>query len=371
MIEESLSMRIAFFTLSMSMGGAERVISSLSEEYMKQGHEVMLITCFAADKEYLISEKIRKIQLDQKSLQNERKIRRFIERRRSLQRAIKEYIPDVLICFLPEPCLLALSLKHSINCPIIISERCDPVTLYGHGIMSLIIKNMYNRADGCVFQTKEAQEYFDQQLQVKSCIIMNPLNPQFEREPYEGIREKEIVAVGRLHEQKNYPMLIKAFEKFQKEESEYHLTIYGEGNLQDELQNLINTSGQEENITLYGLSDHICDSIYKASLFVMCSNYEGMPNALLEAMAIGVPVVSTDCPCGGPRELILDRVNGRLIPLNDEDALLSVFREMAHNHERYRGYSLEAAKIQEVANAEKICQMWQRYVEQVLKEDKE
>ena len=359
-------MKVTFFTLSMAMGGAERVIKNLAEKYAEQGHQVSIITCFKAKEEYIIASGIKRVVLEQAETQQLNKVLRFARRRKRLVRELKKVQSDVLICFLPEPCLLALSMKFNIQCPIIISERSDPNVLYGKGMFSFVVRKMYNKADGCVFQTEGARAYFDDKIQKKSCIIINPLNEAFLDDPYTGVREKEIVTVGRLYKAKNQAMMIRAFARFHEKCPEYHLTIYGEGSLREKLQQLIEQCHMTEHITLYGQTTKIYDRIHKASLFVISSNYEGMPNALLEAMAIGVPVVATDCPCGGPGSLIEDCVNGRLIPVGDESALYQVFLDMSENSEQYAEYAKKALKIREEANPTKICRLWQEYINRVM-----
>ena len=180
------------------------------------------------------------------------------------------------------------------------------------------MKILYPLADGFVFQTKEAQEYFDKKIQKKSVIIPNPINEEFICEPYNGEREKKIVTVGRLEEQKNHKMLIKAFSKLPEGLSEYKLIIYGEGSLRPELEKQIKELNLLGRVFLPGQVDDVKNRIYKAGLFVLSSNYEGMPNALMEAMALGVPCASTDCPCGGPRFLIKNEYNGLLYNVNNE-----------------------------------------------------
>jgi glycosyltransferase involved in cell wall biosynthesis len=147
-------------------------------------------------------------------------------------------------------------------------------------------------------------------------IIPNPINPEFNVKPFSGKRRKIITSVGRLSEQKNQHVLIEAFSRIEKDFPDYELVIYGEGNLRETLENQIKTLKLENKVKLPGVKKNIKNEIYDCSLFVLPSLYEGMPNALMEAMALGLPVISTDCPCGGPRFLI-HNYNGLLVKVNN------------------------------------------------------
>ena len=152
--------------------------------------------------------------------------------------------------------------------------------------------------------------------------MQNPVDATRIPEPYIGERKKVFAAVGRLEPQKNFPMLIKAFSEFHKEEKDYQLIIYGEGKERTNLEKLIKQLNLEGSVSLPGRNKDVLNAINDSAAFILSSDYEGMPNALIEAMCMGMPVISTDCPSGGPRELIENQENGILIPVGDEDALV-------------------------------------------------
>jgi glycosyltransferase involved in cell wall biosynthesis len=183
------------------------------------------------------------------------------------------------------------------------------------------MKYLYKKADGFVFQTEDAAKYFEGIIKCDSKIIPNPINPKFIKEPYKGEREKNIVTVGRLESQKNQKMLIEAFGKIESKYPEYSLLIYGDGSKKEELQDLIKEKGLENKVILKGKIDDVENVIDKAKMFVLSSDYEGMPNALMEAMALGLPCISTDCPCGGPRYLMENGKSGLLVPVGNSDAM--------------------------------------------------
>ena len=219
-----------------------------------------------------------------------------------LKKIILEEKPDIIITFLPEPSFKILFLKKISKkikqIPIIVSVRNDPVIEYKNKIINFIMKRLYPLSEGFVFQTEDAKKYFDNIINCKNKVIVNPVGEAFIKERYEGEREKRIVAVGRLEPQKNYKLLLDAFKKINQKHPDYMLEIYGKGSLEEELKMLVKKSKLDSVIIFKGNSDTIEKDIYNAKAFVMTSNYEGMPNSLLEAFVLGVPCVSTDCPCG-------------------------------------------------------------------------
>jgi len=211
---------------------------------------------------------------------------------------------------------------------VIYSERGDPGDKEYRGALGIVRKIVLPRIDGFVFQSKGAQSYFDKKIQKRSIVISNPVFIKGEPYPREKERRKAIVTVGRLHPQKNQKLLIDAFGAIAEKIPEYILEIYGEGELKDELQERINRLGLSKRVFLKGTSKDIHKFINSARLFVLSSDYEGLPNTLLEAMALGIPCISTDCRPGGARELIEDGKNGIIVPTNDMERLSTEIEEM-------------------------------------------
>ena len=152
-----------------------------------------------------------------------------------------------------------------------------------------------------------------------------------------------VLSVGRLSEQKNHFLLIDAFEKMERPKN-LVLKIYGEGPLKEKLEDYIRSKSLEKKVFLMGNSDNLLPIYENASFFVLSSNYEGMPNALIEALSVGLPSIATDCPCGGPKQIISNHVNGVLVPTNDIDALASEMSRLSSSKETRLSYS-RASKI--------------------------
>lgn len=223
-----------------------------------------------------------------------------------LARIIRQQKADVVLsmgtpmCIYTVPACLITRTKH------VISERNDPAHFSGRAIVKTISRMLMKTASGYVFQTRDAQQYYGLEKHRKSVVIPNPLRDADKMPaPFTGeTRRKSIVNVGRLIGQKNQTMLIEAFSRISAEYPEYQLTIWGEGGDRKKLQEQIDSLGLEGRVNLPGSSNQVYQEILDAGIFVLSSDYEGMPNALMEAMALGLPCISTDCPCGGPRDLI-------------------------------------------------------------------
>lgn len=216
--------------------------------------------------------------------------------------------------------------------------------------------------DGLVFQSEGARDFFDGSVKKKSVVIHNSVNVLQEKYPVPSVREKRIVNVGRLHPQKNQKLLVDAFAKISKSFPDYKLEIYGDGELHDKLQKQIIDLGLKDRIVIYPSRKDLWDCIYKASLFVLSSDYEGMPNALMEAMALGLPCISTDCRPGGAKTLINEGENGYIVPLGDVDALAKKMEYMLSYKEDVERMAQNARHLQDTHSDKAIFDMWNKFL---------
>ena len=283
-----------------------------------------------------------------------------------LKKYIKEINPEIIVSFLPEPTFRVMIATFFHRRKVIISVRNDPNREYNTFLKKMIVSVLYSRADGFVFQTYDAQQWFSKKIQKKSIVIANPINEDFIGKPFSGTRKKEIVTVGRLVEQKNHKLLIEAFHDVLKKHRDYILKIYGEGILKKDLVELVDRLKINNYVRFMGQKDCIKDEIYKSALFVLSSDYEGMPNALMEAMALGIPCISTNCPIGGPRYLIKNNENGILININDKVALTNAINLLIENNDLSAKIGNNANKICQELNPRKINNQWEKYILEVL-----
>lgn len=357
---------ICFVSLSLCKGGAERVLSELCNYFSSLQYQVTVITCMNKQPEYELNETIKHLCVDDGFYKNIGE--RFIKRRKKLKRILCSEKPDCIVSFLPEPNFLCLSLKKQAKCPIIISLRNDPKVEYNSLFRKILMKVFYLRLDGCVFQTKEAKEYFKFSKRIfdRSIVIPNAVNKCFVCDEASLVKRKALVSVGRLDSQKNQAFLIRGFSKIANKYPEYVLEIFGEGELRAELEDLISKLNLQNIVLLRGKVDDLAKKIYDAEMFILTSNYEGMPNALIEAMTLGIPSIATDCPCGGPAFLIEHMQNGQLIPMRSEEELEQAIEFYINNKDKAYQMGKQAMKITDKLSPQNIYSQWDAYIQEVM-----
>lgn len=358
-------MKIMFNTGCMRKGGSERVISNLAN-YLVEDNSITIVTTVNEKPYYELNKNIKLYSLDSNSSKNF--IVKNIKRITRLNRIIKQDKPDIIVSFLPEPSYRILLLKlFKRKLKVVVSVRNDPKIEYKSKINNLIMRLLYPLANGFVFQTEDAKSYFSQRIQEKSIIIPNPINENFICSPYTGKRDKTIVTVGRLEKQKNHKLLIDAFSDFSKEYNDYKLIIYGDGSLKEELKQQINHLRLQNKVILAGQIDDIKQEIYRAGMFVLTSDYEGMPNALMEAMSLGIPCISTDSSGGGARTLIKNKFNGLLVPINNKKHLVNAMKTIASSKKVAEKLARNARNSMNKYNQKEISSQWYKYIQFIQK----
>lgn len=346
--------RIMIFIPSLGGGGAERVTSYLAN-YLENECDVAIVTCSEiTSRDYYIDSKVKKYCANAK---------------RQIRNVVRHFMPSLIIIMFAPMGISVVPAIRGMKIPFIISERNDPKNFSGKKITRVLYQYYMTKANGLVFQTQEAAAYYKSKYSGISTIIYNPLSLNRFPDIYKGEREKVIVNVGRLHYQKNQELLIRAFKEVHDLYPEFSLEIYGEGNLKESLRRLIESLNLESSIRLMGNRSDVLECEKSKSIFVLSSDFEGMPNALIEAMALGVPVISTDCPCGGPRELIKDHVNGTLVPVGDIKKLKDAIIELIEDKTLSDLYSANELEIRDRLDEKKIMKQWLDFCNQVVGRD--
>lgn len=352
-------MKVVFFIPSLGSGGAERVVSVLASELTQREHNVHIAMLANRNCNYSLAPEVTVHYLDCEQELGMSSAKRYLKRLVRIRDFVKRVTPDFVISFMAETNIDVCFALIGIPVPIIVSERNDPALDPASRVKQWLRKVAYFKPDHFVFQTPDAQAYFSKRIQDKSSIILNPLSTNLP-EPFVGKRDLRIVSVGRLHPQKNIPLLLSAFDLFVKVHPQYILEIYGEGALEGKISEQIREMGLQEKVQLKGFCKDVHQRIVNAAMFVMTSDYEGMPNALLEAMAIGVPCISTDCPCGGPRYLIQSGVNGVLVPIGSCKRLYEAMCNMIEHNAEAVAMGENAVRIRLVANTTYIVDQWDK-----------
>ena len=345
----------------MGNGGAERVMATIANNLCTE-NEVQIVTMTDAESFYALDERVKITGLGQ-NVNRKNKLTLMwsmavggIKTFFALKRKIKEDKPDVVLSFLQSANMMAILLKmFGGKFRLVVSERCDP-SERGFGDR-FFEKHFYRKADVTVCQSKKVMEFFKEKDRAKMTVIPNPIAASAIPARFEGERRHTVVGVGRLSEQKNFEMLIHAFAALPERFSDYTLEIYGGGPLEEKLQGLIEELGLSERAKLMGVKKNVMHYIADVALYVMSSNYEGFPNALAEAMATGLPVISTNFSTGVAGDIVKAE-NGIVISVGDREALIAAMEKMLSEQEKWEQMSLENRKLLDTLSESNVMEMW-------------
>ncbi|MBR0410344.1 MAG: glycosyltransferase family 4 protein [Eubacterium sp.] len=355
-------MKILFYISTIRGGGAARVMTNIANAFSTKGYTVYFVTNFPDYHEYTLNGNIKRFNLE--ATENKQNvISKNIKRISALRIIIHNEKPDVSVSFMGENNFRLIMAAFGFATKSVVSVRNDPAKEYSSRFSKMIADFLYKRANGIVFQTEDARAAFPQKVQEKSRIIYNQVDERFYHQN-ENLG-KYILACGRLSNQKNYPLLLMAFAELLKEFPEEQLRIYGEGTLKEELTTLTKELGIEQSVHFMGFSTDMVSIYRDAKFLVMTSDYEGMPNVILEALASSIPVISTDCPCGGPRMVIKNGVNGYLIPVGDIESLTTNMKRLLNNMEMLYNMKNNAYLSAQRFSSGNVFKMWENFILEV------
>lgn len=380
-------------------GGAERVASILTNEFYKNGYdcEFLLTSC---NRDEVISrdlcekipviilrERFRKSFADLffkllrpatsilcKPFEKAKKsvpvafsylsfIANYHKEIKALEKVLKERETATVVTFLQPSIPMVLLAGRKTENKIIISERNDPKRLMKHRYGYNFIKKYYKRADRIVFQTDDAKNTYPENIASKGTVIFNPIKENL-TERCIGERNKNITTFCRISYQKNLPVLVRAFSEVHKDFEDYRLRIIGNTQNEDDEKALSETKAEIEKLKIADFVDfepfslNVHSEIIEDAVYVNSSDYEGMSNAMLEAMAIGMPVVCTDCPIGGASAVIKDGENGLLVPVRDADAMAEAIKRVISDKAFSEKLSENATKIKSELSLGNVARKW-------------
>lgn len=344
--------KIMFVIGSLGKGGAERVISLLGNEFVSRGYRVKICLLLNSKIEYELNEKIEVCYLNRKRRFN---ILNAIYWIRHLRQEIFSYSPNYVISFVARINIISLIAGSKLNIPIIISERNDPKRDGRSIITKLFTYFCYKKASKIVFQTKWAQNCFPRNIRKNSVIIHNPIQINQKYYEYYPVKNR-IISVGRLSKQKNHKLLIKAFKNIHMDYPDLKLYIYGEGVLRKKLEVLIKSLNLGGKVFLPGSTNDIYKEIRESSTFVLPSDYEGLSNAMMEAMTLKIPIVSTNCP--GALELLVNDKSALIFPRKNRKKLEEALLRIINNPEYSLRLANEAFEKAKNFELEKIIEDW-------------
>ena len=400
---------IAFYIGGLCIGGAERVICNLAEYFYGEGYRVTMVTKVRDEKEYELNPGIKRVIADiTPEEETASRIRNLFARIAKLKRIWKEVKPDVIVSFIRKNNLMAIASAAPLGIPVIVSVRSAPEReLKGFGFKTISFL-LFRQAAGVVLQTREAYDFFPGYIRAKAVVLPNSINPDFLKESEKlalernsdingasnekpekvaventnsiceepmvidsrvvfSKREKKIITVGRIDDNKNQRMLVEAYAKIAGHYPEWSLELIGDGSGRQALEEYVSTLPCKDRISFTGAVDDVAKRMSEASIFVLPSKIEGMPNALIEAMVMGMACISTDCPCGGPRDLIAaDESNGILVPVDNVDAMAMALKRLITNDTLRQIMGENARKIIATLHPDMVNKQWKNYIENVI-----
>lgn len=319
-------MKIVLLIKRLNYSGAPKILIWLANTLFKAGHNVSIITFLPQKESISLPEEYQWKQIDI-STQN------ILARIYSIRKEIKNHHADVCISFLLDANVYNIFACLGIPTKSIVCERNDPFKPRYYALK--FWKPFFRFADGAVYQLPKVAEYY--KLKSKTKVIPNPVlvKTSVKIQPFNE-RAKEVVTLGRIDlMQKRQDILIKAFKLFHSTHPDYTLKIYGDGEENDlaNIKSLIQELCLKDCVHLAGVTRSPLETIAKSRIFALTSDFEGMPNALIEAMSLGMPCVSTDCRPGGAALLIKHRENGLLSPMGDIESIAENLSYIADNAE--------------------------------------
>lgn len=360
-------MKILFLVTNFGSGGAERTVAYLSRFFAEKGWDVTLMT-MQEEMFYELDPRVHCTKLGipyvPLSLKTMPKwLYHYVRRKLCVSRAVRKAMPDVVFCVLPKA-VTYLPAKSRRKYCLISSERTAPSASAAKVLEQKT--ELFSTCDGVIFQTKRAMDFYPTSIQKRGRVIPNALgNPHIAQADDPVHRKNTIAAMGRLAVEKDYPTLLRAFAPVHQRYPSLRLEIYGDGPEKKRLVDIARELGIGEAVAFCGTDPKAILRITDASCYVLCSKFEGMPNALMEAMAVGLPCVSTDCP-NGPAELITHEKNGLLVPVGDADKLSEAILRMIEDRDFAERCGERAREIRNTHSMEKLAQKYIDFIEEVL-----
>ena len=349
-------MKIMFSVLCLSYGGAEKNLCIVANGLVARGHEVIVCNMNHMPTVQKLDERIKVFDIPKYTGRTKR-----LKQLSYMKKICKSERPQLLVSFLFMPNFLTTILGKMMRIPVIISERADPNQHRDR--IGRFVHKVYSVSDGAVFQTEGAKACYPKKLQDKSRVIPNPvfLKDDGIFADYESCR-KAIVFSGRFElKQKRQDIALEAFRIIHGKHPEYVLDFYGDGPDEDAMKAYAAELGLADCVNFNGVSYQLHKEEAASEIFMMSSDFEGIPNVLLEAMALGLPCVSTDCSPGGARMLINDGKDGLIVPCGDPKALADAVCRMIEDREFAVRCGKNALAVRERFSFDRILDSWEEF----------
>lgn len=348
-------MKIVFVTATLTSGGSERVISLLANELTKRGHNVSIVLLRDPIIFYPLSDKIEVVCA--KNYSNN-----MVGKLLWLRKYVKQFYPDVVIPFMTAVyCTTILALLGT-KYPVISSERIDP--RHSSKLRKILRWLLLRFTTHLVVQTQDIKSFYSKAIQDKTTIIANPVSEGVFSDATHIHKERRIISVGRLYDQKNQTLMINAFADIANKYKDYKLVIFGEGPLRNSLTEHIANLSLQDRVLLPGRNDNIIEELRKSEIFCLSSDYEGMSNALIEAVCVGLPIVTTRV--SGVDDILEDGVNALIVPIKSRDRLSDALDNILGNDNLRNTFTANNLQLASKFKLDSLVTEWEELIVKVI-----
>lgn len=363
-------MKVTLVIYAMGLGGAERVMSIVANYWATHDWDVTLLTLVDRSRPpfYTLDSRIKLQQLGiaGDSANPIAAIRNIWYRVKVLRKAIAASQPDVVISFMNTASVLTLLACWKLNIPVIVSKRIYPALSEATKVWRLLMKWLYPYADLIVVLTQSALKFYPADRGYRAMVVPNPVIVPLDEVPTEKLLPTPtLIAVGRLDSQKGFDLLLQAFSQIQAKYPDWHLTILGDGPSKSALAELRSQLQLTDRVHFPGKVTNVQAHLRQSDIFVMSSRCEGFPNALCEAMACGLPVISTDC-LSGPADIITNGVDGILVTAEDIDALAHGLDLLMSDPAKRKQLAQAAPQVLERFALDRVMGIWGEAIDRAI-----
>ncbi len=386
-------MKLLFITASLNSGGSERVMSLLANMFSQKGNNVEIVCLNKPVVFYQMDEKVT-VSLVSNILGSNN----LLKKAWWLRKHVSDEKPDAVIAFMTSIYCMTLLSLFGLHIPVITSERIDPN--HSDALRKLLRMIFLPLTAHHIVQTEQIKAYYPKFIRKKTSVIFNPVRDEVFSQPISSPKERDgqrneiqdelqvqglnvvscvqcssvddtllpkmnrIISVGRLTEQKNQKMMIQAFAKVSEGFPDWQLVILGEGPLRSSLELLVKSLQLEGRVLMPGRTEHVIDELRKSKVFCLSSDFEGMSNAMIEAICVGLPIVTTNV--SGVSELVEEGKGGYMVPCGDVDQLAQALQKVMSNNNLQKtmaDYNLKKAAFFKLNN---IVDQWEQLILQVI-----
>lgn len=358
-------MNIAIHIDGLGGGGAERAVTLLARDLVGLGHRVLIVTYQdAGEADYPLDVRVERVSIGQG--RSRLRMLRVMVRVLRLRRAISRFNADVTLGFMTTSALYVICACAGLQMKAVCCERVAPAQQSIARLGRFLRRILFPFSAAVVCQTPGAGQWYQRRLpRTRVEVIPNAIRLPLETVPpivpvhsVVPAGAMLVLAVGRLDPQKGFDLLIEAFCEIAERLPALQLVVLGEGALRSELAAAVAARDMGARVALPGRAGNMRQWYERADMFVLSSRFEGFPNVLLEAMAHGLPVVTTNCDYG-PEDIVTDQRSGLIVPTGCPAALSAGMLKLAENENLRRDLGAQAQRAALAHDADAIARRWE------------